>query len=239
MMRLETKRGPAASGQSSAGGPSPGALAADAGEGDRKIAQIVDYMTQHLNEPIQVARLASLVNVSTSHFFALFKRQTGCAPIDFFIRLRMHQACQLLDTTSLNVKEVAARLGYDDPFYFSRTFKAINHVPPSEYKSLPEDRKGTLRDAAMPPCFFQSRAPAQERTPPLSDIAREAEAGGAALCDGASDSGAAWTPRWGLRAVTSPRRPQVSRPPIADQCRPGSGETEAATARELSMQKVV
>jgi AraC-like DNA-binding protein len=50
---------------------------------------------------------------------ALFKRLTGHAPIDFFIHLRMHRACVLLDSTWLRVKEVAAALGYDDPFYFS------------------------------------------------------------------------------------------------------------------------
>lgn len=114
-------------------------LGADAPEnGDaesaRKIEQSLDYMRQHLDQPLQVADLAARVNVSPSHFFALFKRRTGSAPIDYFIRLRMQHACRLLDETSLNVKEVAATLGYDDPFYFSRVFKAVNHVPPSRYR---------------------------------------------------------------------------------------------------------
>src|SRR5438128_1367993 len=103
------------------------------GETDRKIEQTIAYMAQHLNKPLPVARLAALANISPSHFFALFKRRTGCAPIDYFIRLRMHHACRLLEQTSLNVKEIAAVLGYDDPFYFSRVFKSVNHVAPTEY----------------------------------------------------------------------------------------------------------
>jgi AraC-like DNA-binding protein len=115
-----------------------------------RIEQSIEYMRQHLDQPLQVARLAALVNISPSHFFALFKRQIGCAPIDFFIRLRMDQACELLDGTLLNVKEVAAALGYDDPFYFSRTFKAVNHVAPSEYRLLPREFKDAIRSATLP-----------------------------------------------------------------------------------------
>jgi AraC-like DNA-binding protein len=116
----------------------------------RRIEQSIQYMRQHLDQPLQVARLAALVNISPSHFFALFKRRTGCAPIDFFIRLRMDQACELLDGTLLNVKEVAAALGYDDPFYFSRTFKSVNHVAPSEYRMMSKAFKDAIRGAALP-----------------------------------------------------------------------------------------
>lgn len=101
----------------------------------RKIDRCIAYMKQHLNRPLQVAALAALANVSPSHFFALFKNQTGCAPMDYFTRLRMRQARWLLNNTGLSVKEIAGFLGYDDPFYFSRAFKSINQVAPSEYRS--------------------------------------------------------------------------------------------------------
>jgi AraC-like DNA-binding protein len=101
-----------------------------------KIGRSVAYMTQHLNQPLQVAVLAALANVSPSHYFALFKRQTGCAPMGYFIRLRMERARALLDTTSSSVKEIAALLGYQDPFYFSRLFKSVNQVAPSQYRDF-------------------------------------------------------------------------------------------------------
>jgi AraC-like DNA-binding protein len=127
----------------------------------RKIEQSISYMLQHVNQPLQVATLAAAVNVSASHYSALFKRWTGSPPIDYFIQLRMRHACQLFDYTSLNVKEVAAALGYDDPFYFSRTFKAINRIAPSEYRVMSKESRASVKGAALPPVFPPpSRRPA-------------------------------------------------------------------------------
>jgi AraC-like DNA-binding protein len=100
----------------------------------RKIQQSIAYMVQHLNQPLQVAKLAQTSHFSPSHFFVLFKRCTGHSPIDYFIRLRMERAARLLSATELNVKEIAAALGYDDPFYFSRVFKAIHGIAPRDYR---------------------------------------------------------------------------------------------------------
>ena len=105
-----------------------------------KIEQSIAYMLQHLDRPLQVSTLAAQANVSTSHFFALFKRRTGSPPIDFFIRLRMERARELLEASSLHVKEVAAVLGYDDPFYFSRVFKSVNQMSPSDYRATRRER---------------------------------------------------------------------------------------------------
>ena len=105
----------------------------------QKVAQSIAYMKQHLSKSLKVAAVAQLAGLSPSHYNALFKEQTGYSPIDYFIRLRMHQACQLLDTTTLSVKRIAAVIGYDDPLYFSRVFKGVNDVSPSEYRLM---RKG-------------------------------------------------------------------------------------------------
>ena len=110
-----------------------GFLEADSDNAGR-IGRSIAYMVEHLKEPLQVSTLAAQASVSTSHYFALFKRQMGTAPIDFFIRLRMNHAKQLLDSTASSVKEIAATMGYDDPFYFSRVFKSVHQVAPAEYR---------------------------------------------------------------------------------------------------------
>jgi len=125
----------------------------------RKIEQSIAYMLRHLDEPLQVATLAARVSISPSHFFALFKRRIGCAPIDCFIRLRMQHACRLLDETMLSVKEVSATLGYDDPFYFSRIFKSVNHIAPSEYRLLKNGAKEAVRNCGIDLHFFHPREP--------------------------------------------------------------------------------
>ena len=99
----------------------------------------INHMKQHLNHSLQVDTLAAIANLSRSRYIELFKQQSGYAPIDYFIRLRMHRACQLLDTTDMSVKAVATALGYEDPLYFSRLFRRVNEKSPMQYRNL---RKG-------------------------------------------------------------------------------------------------
>jgi AraC-like DNA-binding protein len=110
-------------------------LASSLPDNDQKIDQSIAYMSSHLNEPLNVAKLASVANISSSHFFVVFKRRTGKAPIDFFIHLRMEQARRLLEDTSMSVKDIASTLGYEDPFYFSRLFKSVSQAAPTDYRA--------------------------------------------------------------------------------------------------------
>jgi AraC-like DNA-binding protein len=100
----------------------------------QNVARTITYMKQHLKAPLQLDTLAAIAGLGRSQYSALFKRQTGYAPIDFYIRLRMHRACQLLDTTDLGIKSIASELGYEDPLYFSRLFRTVNEMSPMEYR---------------------------------------------------------------------------------------------------------
>ena len=59
--------------------------------------------------------------------------------MDFFIRLKMQRACFLLDTTDMPIKAIAADLGFEDPLYFSRSFRRIHDLSPVQYRTI---RKG-------------------------------------------------------------------------------------------------
>jgi AraC-like DNA-binding protein len=102
----------------------------------QKVERSIHFMVANINRPLQVSTLAAQANVSPSHFFALFKQMTGRPPMDYFTKLRMSHACRLLDSTRASVKEVAAALGYNDPFYFSRVFKSVLAVAPVYYRGL-------------------------------------------------------------------------------------------------------
>jgi AraC-like DNA-binding protein len=151
-----------------------------------RIEQSIAYMAQHLDQPLQVATLAALANISPSHFFALFKRRIGSAPMDYFTRLRMQRARDLLDVTAASVKEIAATLGYNDPFYFSRVFKSVNQIAPSEYRVMSKERNEALRSAASPPvppapAGQLAPGPARQRSqsPVLEPLARTGQNGSA------------------------------------------------------------
>jgi len=115
-----------------------------------KVDRSVAYMAGNIDKPLQVATLAAMANVSPSHFFALFKQRMGCSPMDYFTRLRMRHACQLLDSTTARVKEIAAALGYDDPFYFSRVFKSLSAVAPVHYRSLGMEMRLGIKELLEP-----------------------------------------------------------------------------------------
>jgi AraC-like DNA-binding protein len=106
----------------------------DASDVVEKVAQGIIYMSEHLDQPLRVSALAALANLSQAHFSVLFKQQTGCSPRDYLHLLRIHRACQLLRGSTLSVKEIASRLGYQDQFHFSRQFKAFQGLSPTEYR---------------------------------------------------------------------------------------------------------
>jgi AraC-like DNA-binding protein len=99
-----------------------------------RIAACLDYMRRHLDQPLQVKILCNIAGLSSSHFFHVFKRATGDTPLGFFIRTRMGKACELLGETTMTVKEIAALLGYEDRFYFSRLFKSVQGISPRGYR---------------------------------------------------------------------------------------------------------
>lgn len=99
-----------------------------------KVAEAIIYMSDHLEEPLRVSVLARMAGFSQAYFGELFKGQTGCAPRDYLHLLRIHRASQLLQSTELSIKAIASKVGYQDPFHFSRQFKAFQGVAPTQYR---------------------------------------------------------------------------------------------------------
>jgi transcriptional regulator GlxA family with amidase domain len=92
------------------------------------------FMRENLHRTLSLAELARHARLSAPHYAALFREQIGISPVGHHIRLRMQTACHLLDTTSWSIKEVAARLGYDDAYYFSRIFRKTIGLAPAAYR---------------------------------------------------------------------------------------------------------
>jgi len=98
------------------------------------IDQTINYMKQHLSQKISIQEIASLYNLSESYFSKLFRTSTGMSPMNYFIYIKMQEACQLLCTTNLKVKQIANTMGYDDPYYFSRIFRKVMNMSPENYR---------------------------------------------------------------------------------------------------------
>jgi AraC family transcriptional regulator, arabinose operon regulatory protein len=97
----------------------------------------VAFLHQNVHRPVSLAEMANHAELSESHFSRLFKEQTGHAPVEYFINLKMHHACTLLAQTQLTVRAISQEVGYADSYYFSRLFKKVIGMSPTEYRSLP------------------------------------------------------------------------------------------------------
>ncbi len=100
----------------------------------QKIQYCIGYMRQHLEKPLRLNSLAQLAGFAPSYFNVLFREETGYSCMEFLTQLRIHQASQWLDHTDWPIKHIAARLGFEDPFYFSRVFSAIHGMSPKQYR---------------------------------------------------------------------------------------------------------
>ncbi|BBI32681.1 transcriptional regulator [Cohnella abietis] len=101
----------------------------------RHIENAMQYLVEKLEHTLTLEELAHHARISKQHLNVLFKSATGFAPIDYYHRMKMRRACQLLDLTDLSVKETCHSLGFKDPYYFSRLFKKIIGLSPSAYRS--------------------------------------------------------------------------------------------------------
>ncbi len=114
-------------------------LAADRRTITRQQADPVDATIEHLranvSTRISLPDLARMAGLSVSHYSALFRRATGYGALEYQTRLRMGTARELLDTTDRSVASVAAQVGFTDALYFSRQFRRIHGMSPTEYRS--------------------------------------------------------------------------------------------------------
>ncbi|GGA24409.1 AraC family transcriptional regulator [Paenibacillus physcomitrellae] len=100
-----------------------------------KVEKIIAYMHEHLTGKITLAELSELVQLSPAYLSRTFKEMTGYSLIEFFNKLKMDKAKEMLIEGSPKIKEVAGALGYSDEFYFSRLFKKSEGLSPSEFYS--------------------------------------------------------------------------------------------------------
>jgi AraC family transcriptional regulator of arabinose operon len=98
------------------------------------LEQVILHMQKNITKHIRLEDFANLANLSISHFSALFKAETGYAPIEYFNHLKVQKACQYLSFTEMPVKNIALDLGVEDPYYFSRMFSKLMGMSPNDYR---------------------------------------------------------------------------------------------------------
>jgi len=94
-------------------------------------AQVRRLFQTHLATQLSVAEMAEKLNMSESSLAHKCTAILGESPARAFLRCKLERACVLLAHTAMPVKEIAFRLGFEDPYHFSRAFRKFFGKPPS------------------------------------------------------------------------------------------------------------
>jgi len=92
------------------------------------------YVEQRLDRAVSVPEVAHYVMLSPNYLSSAFREETGLSLGHYIKSRRVDAAKELLATTTRSVKDIAYALGFNDPYTFSRTFKTVAGLSPSEFR---------------------------------------------------------------------------------------------------------
>lgn len=107
------------------------------------IDSILEHTRKNLQEPITLQSICSVFGISQTYLSRLLRKYKNTTFNEYLTLARIEKAKQLIiDNPQLPLKEIAQLVGYNDPFYFSRVFRLVTGMPPSEYAGLSHKNDG-------------------------------------------------------------------------------------------------
>jgi AraC-like DNA-binding protein len=100
-----------------------------------RLERTIQFITANLDRDLYIDDVAKSVGIGSQHLSRLFRDEIGSSFTRFVNERRVERARFLLATSSLNVSEIADRVGYRDANYFGKVFRRLVGVTPSEYRS--------------------------------------------------------------------------------------------------------
>ena len=100
-----------------------------------ELKSILDYLEENLEKKITVATIADHFGKSESAIKNLFSTYSDGGIIKYFNSLKIKEAKKLIREGNFNMSQIADKLGFDNPQYFSKFFRMYTGMSPSEYKS--------------------------------------------------------------------------------------------------------
>lgn len=106
------------------------------------IRTVVDFLHDHYKEQIGLTEAARAAGLNPAYLSYLFKQEMGVGLSNYILDLRIECARGLLVSTNEKIKDVAAKSGFNDYHYFSKTFKKLNGCSPADYRKM--EKENTL-----------------------------------------------------------------------------------------------
>ncbi len=110
---------------------------------DQRVRAAIAYMRDNLHRRVSLGEIAHAAQLSPVRLRRVFKREMSVPPVQFLAALRIKRAKELLESSSLSVKEVAAEVGTGDVSHFVRNFKKASGNAPTAHRA--SRRRGDRR----------------------------------------------------------------------------------------------
>jgi two-component system response regulator YesN len=101
----------------------------------RVAKEITSYIRENHHRNLTLEAVAQAVYLSPYYVSRIFKEEKGCTVLEYLTKVRMEEAKKLLADPQKNVREVAKRVGYNNPSYFTKVFRATEGLTPSQFRS--------------------------------------------------------------------------------------------------------
>jgi AraC-like DNA-binding protein len=98
--------------------------------------QVIQYLVENIHRQVTIEEICRNLNYARSYLFRQFKSVTDQSIMSYFISLKIKEAKRLLRETDLTVTQISASLAFDNPNYFSKTFKRVSGYTPLQYKKM-------------------------------------------------------------------------------------------------------
>lgn len=97
------------------------------------LAEITDYLSENVEKKVIFQDVVKKFNLSPSVLKKIFREQVGCGVMDYFTRLKIDRAKEMIREEKYNFTEISERLEFNNSQYFTTVFKRVSGMTPSEY----------------------------------------------------------------------------------------------------------
>ena len=101
-----------------------------------RIEKVLNYINENYDRAVSLDELASLVNISQSHFSQFFKKVTGSNFVSYLNDIRISRACELLSGSDEQITKICFECGFNNVSNFNRQFLRRKRMSPQKYRKL-------------------------------------------------------------------------------------------------------
>ena len=106
-----------------------------------RFRETLDYIDTHISEPLRIRDLAQAAHLERTYFSRVFRQCLGVKPVEYIMRRRAERAKACLWGTEAPLRAIAESLGFSDAFHFSKCFKRLTGVTPTDFRRLRQERR--------------------------------------------------------------------------------------------------